>query len=110
MGIREASPRAVYEIARYGTGTAAATVLERVELLSVDGELRLRNADGSETPSAGGDIEAVISSTPSLREIRAGEDIEAAPDGADASECYVEANRESDPDLHPPCSGDPLQS
>jgi hypothetical protein len=63
----------VYEIARYDSGKDGAPLLERVQLLSVDGVLRLRDAGGSETPCEGADIAAVISSTPSLREIRAGE-------------------------------------
>ena len=67
------SANVVYEIARYDSGKDGAPLLERVQLLSVDGVLRLRDAGGSETPCEGADIAAVISSTPSLREIRAGE-------------------------------------
>ena len=63
----------VYEIARYDSWEDGAPLLERVQLLSADGVLRLRDAGGSETPFEGEDIAALISSTPSLRDIRAGE-------------------------------------
>jgi hypothetical protein len=102
------SSHVVYEIARYDGGNDGAALLDRVQLLSIDGVLRLRDAGGSETPCEGADIAAVISSTPSLREIRGGEAvrISCAPeiaaqlplvlklvrDGEDCSDRYAEVN------------------
>ena len=63
----------VYEIARFDSEEDGALLCERLQLFSVDGALLLRNADDSETRCESADIAAVISSTPSLREIRAGE-------------------------------------
>jgi len=65
----------VYEIARHDSGEDGVPLLERVQLVSVDAALRQRDAGGSESPCEGADIAAVISSTPSLREIRTGETI-----------------------------------
>jgi hypothetical protein len=102
------SANVIYEIARYDSGEDGAPLLERMQLLSADGVLRLRDAGGSETPCEGADIAAVISSTPSLREIRAGEEVRiSCPpeiaahlpfvlkpvcDDGDSSECYAEVN------------------
>ena len=98
----------IYEIAYLDGEGDDALVIERTQLLSVDGALRLRKADGSETSCEGEDVAAVISSTPSLREIRAGQQarISCVPeiaaqlpfvlvpvlDGADPDECYVKVN------------------
>ena len=98
----------VYEIAYFDGAGDDAVVLERVQLASADGVLRLRKADGSETPCEGEDIAAVISSTLALREIRAGTEVriscnpeiaaqlpfvlEPVLDGADPEECYVKVN------------------
>lgn len=98
----------IYEIAYLDGEGDDALVLERAQLLSPDGALRLRKADGSETSCEGEDVAAVISSTPSLREIRAGQQarISCAPeiaaelpfvlvpvlDGADPEECYARVN------------------
>jgi len=51
----------VYEIAYVDGEEDDALLLERAQLLSVDGVLRLRKADGSETPFAGEDVATVIS-------------------------------------------------
>ena len=98
----------VYDIAYFDGEGDDAHVLERAQLLSLDGVLRLRKTDGSETPCEGEDIAAVISSTPSLREIRAGTEVriscdpeiaaqlpfvlEPGLDGADPEECFVKVN------------------
>lgn len=99
-----------YEIARFG-GDGHDAPLERLQLRLVDGLVRIRDIDGTETRCAATDIEAAICSTPSLREIRAGQTaqiscrpgiaaklpllLEPVPDGEDASECYAEVNGES---------------
>lgn len=59
-----------YEIARYDGLDDGAELLERIQLISIEGVLKLRDASGVETPSAGTDVVAVISSMPALREIR----------------------------------------
>jgi hypothetical protein len=98
----------IYEIAYFDGAGDDALVIERTQLLSVDGVLRLSNADGSETRCEGEDPAAVISSTPSLREIRAGSEVRISCDpeiaaelpfvlvpvldGADPDECYVKVN------------------
>ena len=58
----------IYEIVYLDGAGDDALVIERTQLLSVDGVLRLSNADGSETRCEGVDVKAVISSTPSLGE------------------------------------------
>ncbi|OBK86353.1 hypothetical protein [Mycolicibacter sinensis] len=65
----------VYEIASYDGPHNDARLLERVQLVSTDAGLLLRAADGSETPCAGSDVVAVVAATPSLREIRAGDNL-----------------------------------
>ena len=98
----------IYEIAYLDGEGDDALVIERTQLLSVDGALRLRKADGSETSCEGEDVAAVITSTSALREIRAGQRvrISCAPeiaaqlpfvmvpvlDGADPDECFVKVN------------------
>ena len=98
----------IYEIAYLDGAGDDALVLERAQLLFVDRVLRLRKTDGSEKPCEGDDAAAVISSTPSLREVRAGAEvrISCAPevsanlpfilvpvlDGADPEECFVTVN------------------
>ena len=98
----------IYEIAYLDGAEDDAPVLEGAQLLSVDGVLRLRKADGSEAPCGGEDIASVISSTPSLREIRAGQEVrincepevaaqlpfvlEPVLDGADPEECFAKIN------------------
>jgi len=98
----------IYEIVYLDGAGDDALVIERTQLLTVDGVLQLRKADGSETPCEGDDVAAVISSTPALREIRAGQEvrISCGPeiaaelpfvlvpvlDGADPEECYVKVN------------------
>lgn len=98
----------IYEIAYLDGAEDDAPVLEGAQLLSVDGVLRLRKADSSEAPCGGEDIASVISSTPSLREIRAGSEVrincdpeiaaqlpfvlEPVLDGADPEECFAKIN------------------
>lgn len=98
----------IYEIGYLDGAGDDALVLEQTQLLSVDGVLRLSRADGSETRCEGVDAAAVISSTPSLREIRAGSEVRISCDpeiaaelpfvlvpvldGADPDECYVKVN------------------
>ncbi|MFN8070633.1 MAG: hypothetical protein U0R66_02295 [Mycobacterium sp.] len=100
--------RAIYEIARYDNSQEPAALKEQVQLFSMDGALILRNSDGIETPCEGADVLAVVSSTPALREIRTGEEIQisCAPDiaanlpfalepildGEDAGECCADVN------------------
>lgn len=73
---------AIYAISRHDGEGVEAPPLDRVELLSTDGVLLLRDAGGRELPCTETDAIAVISSTPELREIRAGEEarINCAPD------------------------------
>ena len=98
----------VYEIARYDSENEGERPSEKMQLLSADGVLLLRDAAGSEKPCEGDDIASVIASTPSLREIRAAETIhiscspeiaaqlplvlEAVLDGEDAGGCCAEVN------------------
>lgn len=72
----------IYAIARHDGAGDAAPLLDRVDLLCMDGVLLLRHTDGCEIPCEGTDVLAVISSTPELSEIRAGEEtrIHCAPD------------------------------
>ncbi|KKC01166.1 hypothetical protein [Mycolicibacter arupensis] len=99
---------AVYAIARHDGEGVDAPLLGRVELISTDAMLLLRDADGRETPCTETDALAVISSTPELREIRAGEEsrincspdiaaelpfvLQPVPAGGDPCECYAEVN------------------
>ncbi|MFM8856712.1 MAG: hypothetical protein ACKOI2_05820 [Actinomycetota bacterium] len=64
----------VYEIARYDGSEDVAELIDRIQLVSIDGTLRLRGASGDETLCTGDDVAAVISSTPALREIREGQE------------------------------------
>jgi hypothetical protein len=64
----------VYEIARYDGWEDGAELVDRIQLVSIDGVLKLRDASGGETACAGDDAVAVISSTPALREIREGQE------------------------------------
>lgn len=98
----------IYKITYFEGAEDDALALEQAQLLSVDGVLRLRKTDGSDTPCEGEDAAAVISSTPSLREIRAGSEVRISCDpeiaaqlpfvlvpvldGADPDECYVKVN------------------
>lgn len=59
-----------YEVARYDGLDDGAELLERIQLVSIEGVLQLRDGSGVETPCAGTDVVAVISSTPALREVR----------------------------------------
>lgn len=59
-----------YEIARYDGLDDDAQMLERIQLVSNDGVLKLRDDSGAETPCEGADVVAAISSAPALREIR----------------------------------------
>ncbi|QRY53804.1 hypothetical protein [Mycolicibacterium septicum] len=59
----------MYEIARYKGDKADAALLERLQLIAEDGALRLRDADGNETPCKGTDIASTIGSTPALRKV-----------------------------------------
>ncbi|RUP04852.1 MAG: hypothetical protein EKK34_10785 [Mycobacterium sp.] len=69
------SANVVYEIALYGSEKDNAPLLERVQLLSTGGVLRLHDHTGIETPCEGLDIAIAISSTASLWEVRAGENV-----------------------------------
>lgn len=105
------SPSVIYEIARCSGPGDGATMLERVQLISVDGVMQLRDTEGNETPCEGDDIGAVIASTPALREVRYGQearitcdaDIAAqlpfllipASNGGDFSECFADVNGHS---------------
>lgn len=64
----------VYEIARYDGWQDGAELIDRIQLVSIEGTLKLRDASGGEMPCAGDDVIAVISSTPALREIRGGQE------------------------------------
>lgn len=64
----------VYEIARYDSCEDDAELIDRIQLVSMDGVLKLRDASGNETRCEGDDVVAMISSTPALREIRAGQE------------------------------------
>jgi hypothetical protein len=102
------SAEIVYEIAYFDSEGDGAVVLDCVQLVSVDGVLRLRKVDGSEAPCESEDIAAVISSTPALREIRAGQEIriscdsevaailpfvlEPVLDGRDSGDCHAKVN------------------
>ena len=102
------SAEMVYEIAYFDGAGDDALVIERTQLLSVDGALRLMMADGSETPCEGEDAAAVISSTPSLQKIRAGQQVRISCDpelaaelpfvlvpvldGANPDECFAKVN------------------
>jgi hypothetical protein len=59
-----------YELARYDGLDDGAELLERIQLVSIEGVLQLRDASTVATHGAGTDVIAVISSMPALREIR----------------------------------------
>ena len=80
------SAEIVYEIAYFDGAGDDAVVLDRVQLAAANGVLRLRKTDGSETPCEGEDVAAVISSTPALREIRAGTEVRISCDQEIAAE------------------------
>jgi len=69
-GVTHMGEKVVYEVARYNGWDDDAELIERVQLVSVDGVLKLRDGSGAETTCEGSDAVAVISSTPALREIR----------------------------------------
>ena len=64
----------VYEIARYDGCEDVAELMDRTQLVSIDGTLKLRDASGGEMPCTSDDVVAVVSSTPALREIREGQE------------------------------------
>lgn len=64
----------VYEVSRYDGLEDVAELIDRVQLVSIDGTLKLRDASGVETAGEGDDVVAVVSSTPALREIREGQE------------------------------------
>jgi hypothetical protein len=68
------SETSVYEIARYDGSNDDAEQLERIQLVSTDGGLKLRDASGVDTVCEGLDVIEVISSTPALREMRNGQE------------------------------------
>jgi hypothetical protein len=63
------SATVVYELARYKGQKAKPVLLERLQLIAEDGALRVRDADGNETPCKETDIASAIGSTPALRKI-----------------------------------------
>mgnify|MGYP003606138234 CR=1 FL=1 len=67
------SAKVVYEIAHFDGERDDALLLERMQLLSVDGGLRFRDAGHIEIRCKEADIVSAISSRAPLREIRAGE-------------------------------------
>ena len=107
----EMNMKVIYEVARYSGPGEDATLLERVQLIAVEGVLRVRDRAGNETVCVGMDIGVQIGSTPALREIRAGQesritcgaDIAAqmpfllvpVPEGEDFSECFASVNGDS---------------
>ena len=68
------SSTVIYEVARYSGPGDGATLLESVQLIAVEGVLRVRDSGGSETVCVGADVGVEIGSTPALREVRAGQE------------------------------------
>ena len=68
------STTVTYEVARYSGVGDGATLLERVQLIAVEGVLRVRDTAGNEAVCVGTDVGVQIGSTPALREIRAGQE------------------------------------
>lgn len=105
------SMEAAYEVFRYSGPGDDATLIERVQLIAIEGALQMRDSAGNETVCVSVDISAEIGSTPALREIRAGqearitcgEDVAAqlpfllvpVADDEDFSECFASVNGES---------------
>lgn len=66
------STRVVYEIAHYKDQQVDPVLLEQLQLLAEDGDLRLRDVGGNEIPCAGADIVSVIRSNPALWKVPKG--------------------------------------
>lgn len=101
----------IYEVARYSGPGEGATLLESVQLIAVEGVLRVRDSGANETVCVGADVGVEIGSTPALREIRAGQEaritcsagiaaempflLVPVGDGEDFSECFASVNGDS---------------
>lgn len=62
-----------YEIARFDGEGDDAALLERMQLVHVEGQLKVRDFAGSEIDCTGRDVSSIIGSTPALREISTGQ-------------------------------------